>query len=420
MCHSQMLMMHLPHPTREAIMTSLIFCFFLFVSNAVHASQLEDSAPELALQQTADLVLYGGTIWTGDPALATAEAIAVQDGVITAIGSRAELVSLIGPETRSLDLETAYLYPGFFERTGALAVTGQALLTLQLDEAPSLKAVMTETAAWLPMHADPVIVGYGWDPAQYPERRGPSRFDLDLIAPQRPVLLYSADRRTLAANSAAIELAGVTKETALPGAGAVQVNALGELTGVFEGEALTLFEDLIPARGEDRLRRELVAAADHYRKLGWATSLAPFGDPVLPLLLDELTESDALKIRLLEAGLPQPDPAPVRGPLTVFYDILFPPLEGDAETPPPQEDSAALVPEEEEPRAEALPRREALTVLLGDAQALSVGRPADFTVLDIDLLTAQPEDILTGVVLMTFVGGKTIDASPSPSADLSE
>jgi len=196
----------------------------------------------------ADLVLTNGNIITMNPAQARAEAVAVTKDRILKVGTNNEIAPLIGKNTKTIDLKGKTVVPGFIDTHIHVADFGRTLAWLDLKGAASIRALQTlvkEKAAktakgkW--------ILGSGWNQETFKEKRFPTRHDLDVAAPDNPVILYHQLGRTGAANSKALELAGVTKDTVVPKDGAIERNPeTCEPTGILQGNATDLVWNVVP------------------------------------------------------------------------------------------------------------------------------------------------------------------------------
>lgn len=203
----------------------------------------------------ADLVIWGGPIYTAVDAHPTAEAVAVKAGRIVFVGKRAAAQARVGPKTEVVDLKGAALFPGFTDSHAHLRAIGERELTLNLEGAASIPEVQQRLKAWIAEHPGKgVLVGRGWHEGSWPEKRFLNRADLDAVAADRPVILTRADGHALVANSAALKAAGIDKATPAPAGGQILKGPDGEPTGMLVDNAKELIGRLIPQESEaDRL-----------------------------------------------------------------------------------------------------------------------------------------------------------------------
>ncbi|HSG88045.1 MAG TPA: amidohydrolase [Pseudomonadales bacterium] len=194
---------------------------------------------------TAETIWHGGPILTMDDTGPVAEAVAVRDGRILAVGDEDEILALAGPATETIDLAGRTLLPGFVDSHGHAYLIGLQALSANLLPPPdgpgadvaSLQATLTAWADGAPhlMKETGWIVGFGYDDSQLAEGRHPTRQDLDAVSTEYPVIIIHQSGHLGVANSRALRLAGVSAETADPEGGAFRREAgSNEPNGVME------------------------------------------------------------------------------------------------------------------------------------------------------------------------------------------
>ncbi|UTW55113.1 amidohydrolase [Kordiimonas sp. SCSIO 12610] len=223
-----------------------------------------------AQSEIADTVIWGGPIYTADDANPEAEAIAIKDGRFVFVGSRSEVQAFVGDTTTVLSLDGAALFPGFVDAHAHLLGIGERELTLNLEGSASLSDFVEKVKAWREAHDDAVIVGRGWIETHWPENRTPSRWDIDDVVADIPVILKRADGHAVVANSKALEMAGISGATEAPFGGEIHKNALNEPTGILVDAAMGLVNPLIPATDTARITEALKVGGDVYAEYGWA------------------------------------------------------------------------------------------------------------------------------------------------------
>src|SRR3990170_4475123 len=177
-----------------------------------------------------------------NPSQPEAEAIAIKDDKIAEVGTNEKVSSWINKNTRVINLDGKTAVPGFIDTHIHVADFGRFLTWIDLRDAKSVKEMQdslrkrtqkTVRGKW--------IIGRGWDQNRFAEKRLPSRYDLDAVASENPVILYHQCGQVCVVNSKALELAGVTKQTSAPSGGAIDQNKeTGELTGVLRDDATNL------------------------------------------------------------------------------------------------------------------------------------------------------------------------------------
>ncbi len=196
--------------------------------------------------KSAALVLFNGKIWTGESDSSFVEAIAIDGNKIMAIGSDADIKKLIGDSTRVIDLKQKLVTPGFNDAhihflSGSMILSSADLLsTTSLTE---MKKVLLEYAQKNP--GKPWITGRGW---QYGFFEGgmPNKKHLDSLVSDRPVFIRAYDGHTGLANSKALEMAGITRDTKYTGFGEIVKDAKGEPTGALLEGAQSLLSKVVP------------------------------------------------------------------------------------------------------------------------------------------------------------------------------
>lgn len=200
-----------------------------------------------AIDGKADLILSGGPIWCG-LRQGFAEALAVRDGLVLAAGRASDVAMLAGPATRRLDLRGRLAIPAFHDahmhlmslgrRAKALDITPGAVGTVQaIADLVAARAATTPPGAW--------ITGSGYDHDRLAGKRHPTRWDLDRAAPDHPVWLGRCCGHMGVANSRALTLAGITRDTPNP-AGGVIVRENGEPTGLLQERAMEALHAALP------------------------------------------------------------------------------------------------------------------------------------------------------------------------------
>ncbi|OEH91815.1 amidohydrolase [Bacillus solimangrovi] len=213
---------------------------------------------------------HNGTIYTMRNEGEIVEAIYVDGGVIKAIGTVSELEKRFENDyIQKVDLNNHVLYPGFVDSHMHLIGHGEKLLRLDLSEyrtSQKMKKAIMEKVS----HAKEGewIIGEGWNENSLPDRKIFHRTELDEIAPNNPMILKRVCRHALIANSRALEIAGITRETADPNGGAIVRDELGEATGYLLDQAQELVKNVIPPISIQELKRALTVSVKDLHRLG--------------------------------------------------------------------------------------------------------------------------------------------------------
>jgi predicted amidohydrolase YtcJ len=220
----------------------------------------------------ADLALINGKIITVDKKFSTAEAISVKNDRVQHVGTTEEVKKLIGPETEVVDLKGKTVMPELYDSHLHVTGTGSALMMINCRTPPMSsiedmkKAVVEKIKGTKPGEW---ILGRGWDQAKLAEHRNPSRYDFDEVAPENPVVLTRTCGHLLVANSKALEIAGITKDTPNPVGGKIVRDKNGEATGMLEeSPAMNLVRQHIPPDGIPEFMAQIKTAFQAFNKVG--------------------------------------------------------------------------------------------------------------------------------------------------------
>ncbi|HJP97967.1 MAG TPA: amidohydrolase [Rhodanobacteraceae bacterium] len=217
------------------------------IAMAMAAGAFASSAPIKGFPpalQPADLVLRDATIATLDPLQPEAQALAIRDGKILAVGGDEAISHYIGKQTKVMDLHGAFVTPGFIEGHGHLMDTGEALMQVDVGRAKNWDAIVAIVKATV-AKAKPGqwIVGQGWQQAKWnkvpqPNIDGlPLPNSLDAVSPDNPVLLNHASGHGIYANALALKLAGITDKTPDPAGGTIVRDSGGHAIGMLRDTA---------------------------------------------------------------------------------------------------------------------------------------------------------------------------------------
>src|SRR5262245_58324762 len=188
-------------------------------------------------KQDADLVLRGGKIYTVDAARSWAQAVAVRDGTIVAVGTDAQVAELTGRGTIVIDLAGRMMLPGFIDAHVHASAAGLERLRCDLSEAHGLDDYLAIVRRYAQTSDTQGVTGGGWSMDLFPAGV-PSRRDLDRVAPDRPVFLSNRDHHAAWVNSLALELAGISASTADPADGRIEREADGTPSGTLQEGAM--------------------------------------------------------------------------------------------------------------------------------------------------------------------------------------
>ncbi len=246
---------------------------------------------------TADLLIINAHIQTADSVFRTAEAVAVQQGRIVAVGRTADLTRRYRA-AQTVDAHGRFLYPGLQDAHCHFYYYALGLRDARLGAARSWAEAVTllrahrrayPAAAWL--------TGTGWDETRWPGQALPTRAALDQLFPDVPVLLWRVDGHAVLVNGAALRRAGLTPASRVAG-GRFETGPDGQLTGVLTDNAATAVARLLPPPAP----AETVALLREAQQRCFAVGLTSVADMGLTRReinrLDSLYQRRELQIRL--------------------------------------------------------------------------------------------------------------------------
>jgi predicted amidohydrolase YtcJ len=219
------------------------------------------------------LILLHGKVWTGESAAGaakTAEAVAIANGRILAVGSDEEMRAYQGPNTTVIDLKGRLVVPGLTDSHAHFIPGGFQLLSVDLKDARSEEEFVRRIAAKArTLPSGRWMRGGDWDEESWSSEKLPTRWLIDPATPHTPVFISRYDGHAALANSLALELAGVTKDTRDPAGGViVRDPKSGEPTGVLKDEAQNLVAKAIPRPSESEMEEALRAALKEAARVG--------------------------------------------------------------------------------------------------------------------------------------------------------
>jgi predicted amidohydrolase YtcJ len=259
-----------------------------------------------------------------DPGLPRVQAVAVFANRIAAVGKDEELAVAAGSETRVIDAKGRLVLPGFNDAHVHFLSGGFQLTNVDLRLASSLQ----EFSARIRQHAlsvpkDRWITGGNWDHERWPGAPLPTRQSVDAATTNVPVFVSRLDGHMALANSLALRLAGITRETKAPPGGEIVRDAAGEPTGLLKDAAMGLVSRLIPEPAFDEKLVAANAASEHAASLG-VTSVQDMSAAEDVGVYQELLRRGELKTRIYAvAPLPKWERLATTGVRAAFGDSML-------------------------------------------------------------------------------------------------
>ena len=262
-----------------------IWALGLLMACASTTSESPTSETEASAQPVevafADTIYRGGPVLTVDAQNSVAEALAVREGRVAAVGAEADVVSLKGPDTRVVELDGRALVPGFIDAHGHISSVATLASAVNVASPPvgamkSIADIQNKLRDHIDRNDIPVgtpILGVGYDDGLLAEGRHPDKFDLDAVSSSHPIALLHVSMHLGTANTAMLDLAGVDADTPDPPSGVFRrVEGSTEPNGVMEEHAVYAAYGAFPQPTPAQAMRALVAAQDSYAREGFTTA----------------------------------------------------------------------------------------------------------------------------------------------------
>jgi len=260
------------------------------------------SAPRTT-QSAADIVFQNGNVYTANDKAPRAQAIAVKGDRIVFVGSNTAAQKFVGANTRVVDLKGNTVLPGFTDSHQHLSGVGQREMTLNLEGTTSLDDLLaklkervdqTKPGEW--------VTGRGWIETHWQPAVFPTRWDLDKVSPNNPVILGRADGHGAVANSAALKLAGVDKSTSNPFGGEISKDKQsGEPNGMLLDAAQGLVRRRVPPTSAEDAERAVVLGVKRDIELGWTQIQDAGGSYADVDIFKKLYAAGTIKLRIYKA-----------------------------------------------------------------------------------------------------------------------
>src|SRR5689334_14693563 len=246
----------------------------------------------------ADTIIINAVVHTMDIAQPTAEAVAIYGNRIVAVGSTNDIRKLAGPNTRTIDAQQRLLLPGFNDAHTHFLSGGFQLSSVDLREASSPQEFSARIKAFAAkVSKGRWITGGDWDHERWPDAKLPTKELIDSFTAETPVFVNRLDGHMALANSLALKLADVTRETADPPGGVIVRDKSGEPTGVLKDAAQSFVWKVVPpASFAERL--EAARAATNYAASLGVTSVQDMSAGTDVGIYQTLLDHGELKTRI--------------------------------------------------------------------------------------------------------------------------
>jgi predicted amidohydrolase YtcJ len=271
---------------------------------------------EQTLPQHADRIFINAKIWTADDSQPLAEALAISGDKILAVGATDQIRALAASDTVVIDLKGRLVVPGF--QDSHLHFPGDSINSIALDGIDTLEGFKKALADFAKSHADLTwITGGGWGYSAFPNQL-PDKKYIDAVIADKPVYISERDGHMGLANSKALQIAGITRNTQDPPNGHIMKDSNGEPTGELKEAAQDLMRGKIPARSDEDLYQSLLRHMDEAAADGLTSVQDAYTSPNHESIFTRALAAGVLKLRFRFASpiLPPDDGAPPQHHLT--------------------------------------------------------------------------------------------------------
>ncbi|MBV9610907.1 MAG: amidohydrolase [Acidobacteriaceae bacterium] len=253
----------------------------------------------LRAQGSVTWILTNGKFWTVNAAQPEVEAVAIRGNRIAAAGTTVEILKLKEPETPVTDLQGRRVLPGFNDAHVHFFQGGAALAGPQLRYSRSETEFRDTLAAFVrPLPSGRWVTGGNWDEQNWTPARLPTRQLIDPVTADWPIFVNRLDGHEALANSLALRLAGIDRNTKDVPGGVIVRDAAGEPTGVLKDAAQMLVERVIPPPSEEQIRTAIRAAQNYANAQGVTSVQDMSAAPEIFRVYQKMWHSNELRVRI--------------------------------------------------------------------------------------------------------------------------
>jgi len=245
------------------------------------------------------LAILNANIFTLNPKQPKAQALAIYEGKIVAVGSNQEIHMHIGKNTKITDAKNKTIVPGFVDCHVHMTGFGHSPQSLELRDVKSIREMQQKLREHARKNPEKSwIIGGRWDQEKFIEKRYPTRWDLDKAVSDKPVLLQRVCGHLAVVNSKALALAGITKNTLVEGGKVDLDETTGELNGILRENAVDLIWNVIPKPSIKELEDACLLACRKAAEAGLTGVHWILGSPDEVSILQKLNSEGKLPIRV--------------------------------------------------------------------------------------------------------------------------
>lgn len=246
-------------------------------------------------KETVDSIVFNAKIYTVDKNFSNAEAFAVKDGKFVAVGNTSDILASYEAENK-IDVAGKTVFPGFIDAHCHFYRLGTNKQSVDLIGTKSFEEVIQRIFDFQKEKNVPFITGRGWDQNDWEVKEFPTKERLDKLFPNTPIALTRVDGHAYLVNQKALDMAGITPETKVPG-GEVHLKD-GKLTGILVDNPMDLIDKIIPQPNRTQQIQALQDAQDECFAYGLTTVNDAGLDRKVIELIDSLQKAETLKIRV--------------------------------------------------------------------------------------------------------------------------
>jgi hypothetical protein len=266
-----------------------LLLFFILLTVSANAQKL-----------TADLVVINANVHTIDNKNPRAEAFAIKENKIIAVGKTSEIRALIGENTRTIDAEEKTVIPGFNDSHVHFFSIGNQFFSIDLSKVRTPQETIEKIKHYVRfLPKGQWILGGAWNNENWTPNDLPTKDLIDAATPEHPVFIYNANPQIALVNSLALKIAGIDKTTKEISVGEIVRNATGEPNGILKGNAISLVRKLVPlAATKNKLA--VAETATNYAASWGVTSVQDVHSDDEIEILRELVRQNKLKTRIYD------------------------------------------------------------------------------------------------------------------------
>jgi predicted amidohydrolase YtcJ len=281
---------------RFRVLNSRLVLFFALICTPLANVSGQDNPDAV------ETILTNARIYTVNARQPWAEALAIRGGKIVAVGTKKEMASYRGPFTKTIDAKQHLVLPGFVDCHIHFMEGSLGLTHVDLNDAGTVAEIQKRVKEYAAAHPDePWITGMGWTYPTFKPSGLPDKKFLDEVVPDRPVYLSAFDGHSSWANSKALQLAGITKDTPDPTNGKIVRDEIGEATGALKEAAGDLVSKLMPKPAREERLAALRLGMHEANKYGLVRVHSAGGDFEYLDLYDQLRKDGQLSVRFYVA-----------------------------------------------------------------------------------------------------------------------